>query len=106
MATALRLVGGVVLLGLLACWSITQAAPGPSDACRTLAAMYARAPEQFDAQALAALQACIAAEASDKTEPPAAPVVPAIQEQSKWKEWPAPAPWTQSADPWPYPTPW
>ena len=101
-------------------WGIRGAEAAPSDACRTLAARFAVAPEQLDLKALAALGICLTGEIGERvgaTEqaqapeaegapppevlppPPAPPQPPA----PPYGAWPPPAPWTES---WPSPNPW
>ena len=117
MRIGICLKGGVLAIALLLLWQGSEAAAASSDACRGLAAIYARKPEAMDAQALAALQDCLAAEGenqSPSTELPAsssqnAPVAPAPQsggapqQDRTWGEWPAPPAWTEH---WPSPNPW
>ena len=107
---------GVLPIALLLLWQGTEPAAASSEACRSLAALYARAPEQLDAQAKIALQNCLATEAQESgTTQPSAPsyqdtsVAPAPesgnspQEERAWGEWPEPPAWTEH---WPSPNPW
>ncbi len=74
-------------------------------ACRSLAALYARVPAQFDPQDLAALQACIELQSAGASPGPVQ--LPGAQPVNRFPEqWPASAPWTTTSDPWPYPTMW
>ncbi len=62
-----RLVAGVILLLLWSLsWGIRGAEAAPSDACRTLAARFAAAPEQLDLKALAALGICLTGEIGER----------------------------------------
>src|SRR5512136_1629020 len=87
---------GILLLISAFCVNVADAATGASDQCHTLAALYARAPGRFTPQALAALQACLAAD----PELAASPGMPAMHPQRAWGEWPEPAPWTYTSEPW------
>jgi hypothetical protein len=89
---------GILLLVSAFCVNVADAATGVSDQCHTLTELYARAPGRFTSQALAALQACLAAD----PEPAASPGTPAMHPQRRWGEWPAPAPWTYASEPWPH----
>ena len=107
----------VLPIGLLLLWQWSGSAAASTEACRSLAALYARAPEQLDAQARAALQNCVATEAEERsgTTQPSAPsyqgssVAPAPQPGGVPREdgaeggWPAPPSWQEH---WPSPNPW
>ena len=109
--------GGVLAIALLMLWQGSDQAAASSEACRSLAALYARAPESLDAQAKVALQNCLAIEAEEKTgaaQPPAPPSqdtsgapapqsVGTPQQDRQWGEWPLPSAWTEH---WPSPNPW
>ena len=92
---------GILLLISAFCVNVADAATGVSGQCHTLAELYARDPGRFTAQALAALQTCLAAD----PEPAASPGTPAMHPQRAWGEWPSPAPWTSPSEPWSH-RPW
>ena len=96
----------LLLVGCLAPATVpAQTPPGADRACRSLAALYARAAEQFTPQDLAALQTCLSPPTADPAPAPGQPAGP--QPVNRFPEqWPAPAPWTTTADPWSYPTVW
>jgi len=71
-----------------------------SETCQSLAAVYARAPEQLDAKELVALQKCLAVEAKEKSE------ATEQQPREEWGEWPASTPWTPATESWPSSKPW
>jgi len=127
--------GAIVLLLWSLAWGTQRAAAAPSDACRTLAARFAAAPEELDLRALAALGICLtgaigervgaiepaeAPEAEvapppDVVPPPAAPPPPPQAPPplpvAPWEPLP-PRPygdWPPSApwiESWPSPSPW
>ena len=72
-----RLGAGVILLLLWSLsWGIRGAEAAPSDACRTLAARFAAAPEELDLRGLAALGICLTGAIGERvgaTEPAEAP---------------------------------
>jgi hypothetical protein len=71
-----------------------------SEACQSLAAVYARNPEYLDAKELVALQRCLALEVKEKSQS-ADPPPPRDR-----GPWPPPAPWTPTPESWPSPNPW
>ncbi len=71
-----------------------------SEACQSLAAVYARNPEYLDAKELVALQRCLALEVKEKSQS-ADPPPPRDR-----GAWPPPAPWTPTPESWPSPNPW
>lgn len=104
-------------------WGIPRAAAEPSEACRNLAARFARAPDQMDLQALATLGSCVSGEIAGRvggTAPSGAPEEEAppppaqgsqkgaATESDPWEpkpsqgrqygEWPPPAPWGSPFD--------
>ncbi len=98
--SVLALIAGVAILLGSPCPPL-EAGPDPDPACRSLAALYARTPESFDAQDVAALHTCIGA-AQSVVEPAQAPVpVPAAaprpigpQRVNRFNgDWPQSAPW-------------
>jgi hypothetical protein len=106
MRIGICLKAGVLPTALLMLWQGSQPAAASSEACRSLAALYARAPDQLDAQARAALQNCLATEAEERSDTSVAPAPQsgvAPQEERKWGEWPLPPAWTEH---WPSPNPW
>lgn len=108
---------GVLPIALFILWQGAGPAAATSEACRSLAALYARAPEQLDDQAKLALQNCLAAEAEEKSgavQPSAPPSQDTSggstpqsggtpQQGHERGEWPVPPAWTES---WPSPNPW
>ena len=89
-------------------WPPTKTGPIPDLACRSLAALYARRPEYFDAQDVAALHACIGT-AQAEVVPVPTPMQPAARTQRVDRfrgDWPESAPWTTPPNPFPYPTMW
>lgn len=96
-----RCVVGILLLIAAFCVNVADAATSESDRCHTLAELYARVPGRLTPQGLAALQACLAVD----PEPAAFPGAPAMHPQREWGEWPVPAPWTYTSEPWPQ-RPW
>ena len=117
MRIGICLKAGVLPITLLMLWQGSEQAAASSEACRSLAAIYARAPEQMDAQERMALQNCVATEAEEKsgTAQPSAPssqdisVAPdpqsgtAPEQERAWGEWPLPPAWTEH---WPSSNPW
>lgn len=92
---------GILLLISAFCVNVAEAATGVSDQCRALAELYARAPDRFTPQGRAALQACLAADRAGVPGPIASPGTPDQHPQRAWGEWPPPAPWTSTSEPWP-----
>ncbi|HTX51820.1 MAG TPA: hypothetical protein VMD08_00315 [Candidatus Baltobacteraceae bacterium] len=84
----------------------TEAGPLPDLACRSLAALYARVPEQFDPQDIAALQGCIGAALAQLAPVPLRPPAPAQRVDRFKGDWPESAPWTTPPDRFPYPMMW
>jgi hypothetical protein len=117
MSIGICLKAGMLPIALLVLWQRPEPAAASTEACRSLAALYARAPEQLDAQARIALQNCLTTEAEEKSgtaQPPApsyqdtsaapAPQSEApAQEERTWGEWPLPSAWTEH---WPSSNPW
>jgi hypothetical protein len=129
MGIGARLGAGVILLLLWSLsWGIRGAEGTPSDACRTLAARFAAAPEELDLRGLAALGICLTGEIGERvgaTEPveapeaesapppevvppPAAPPQPAPPPPAPppalpYGNWPPSAPWMED---WPPSSRW
>jgi hypothetical protein len=117
MRIGICLTAGVLPLALFVLWQGSGPAAASSEACRSLAAIYARAPEQMGAQAKAALQNCLAIEAEEQagavrpSGPSSQDTPGASAPQSEdtpqggrqWGEWPDNPAWTEH---WPSPNPW
>jgi hypothetical protein len=117
MRTGICLKAGVLPIALFVFWQGSGPAAASSEACRSLAALYARAPDQLDAQAKIALQNCLATEANERSgavqAPAPAPQNPSNapapqsgdtpQQGEQWGDWPASPAWTEH---WPSPNPW
>lgn len=117
MRIGICLKAGVIAIALLLLRQGSEPAAASSEACQSLAAIYARAPGQMDAQARMALQNCLATEAEDRSgaAQPSAPSNPDTsgapapqpvgtpQQDRQWGEWPLPPAWTEH---WPSPNPW
>ena len=75
----------------------------PPQYCRDLATQYATAPDQLDANALAALRACERAESQERADPPS-PAASSAQppaspgatpiDQPGWGQWSPPPAWS------------
>ena len=106
MGIGICLKAGVLQIALPILWQGSKPAATSSEACRSLATIYARAPEQMDAQSRMALQNCLAIEAEEKSDTSVAPApqsgTPPQQERA-WGEWPVPPAWTEH---WPSSNPW
>ena len=118
--------GAFLLLLWPLSWGIGGAEAAPSDACRTLAARFAAAPEELDLRALATLGICLTGEIGERVgaieqpeapeaestppqeaappppAPPQPPPPPAPPPARPYGDWPSPAPWMET---WP-PNPW
>ncbi len=81
-------------------WGSAGPAEASTEACQSLAAIYARTPQYLDAKELVALQRCLDADAKEKADPPEQ------QPRREWGEWPASSPWTVTPESWPSPNPW
>ena len=101
MRIGIRLSAAMLPITVFLLWQGAEHAAATSEACQSLAAIYARTPDQLDAQAKIALQNCLAAEAQGKsgTSQPENP----SQQEGDWGQWPEPAPWNAH---WPSPNPW
>ncbi|HWT79800.1 MAG TPA: hypothetical protein VN648_13525 [Candidatus Methylomirabilis sp.] len=121
LAMGIRAAACSLLLISAFCANLSDAAWGVSDQCRALAEFYARTPDDFTPQELAALHGCLATERPDSPRATASPSPPAGQRAGgEWLpvepssrqpqrargEWPSAEPWSHTSEPWPRSWPW